>query len=79
MPVNLFEKDTNRPLGTINDDQLHFLVDELEEESPTDDDYYLDASTVDMLEDDGADPKLIQLLRHMLEGRDGMEVRWERA
>ena len=79
MPVNLFEKDTDRPLGTISDDQLRFLVDELEEESPADIDYYLSADTVDMLEDDGADPKLIHVLRHMLEDRDGIEVRWERA
>ena len=79
MPVNLFEKDTHRPIGTISDAQLRFLVDELEEESPTDTDYYLDLNTVDMLEEDGADPGLISLLRQMLEGRDGMDVQWERA
>jgi processive 1,2-diacylglycerol beta-glucosyltransferase len=79
MPVNLFEKDTQRPLGTISDAQLRFLVDELEEEAPTDTDYYLDLDTVDMLEEDGADPALIHLLRQMLDGRDGMDVRWERA
>ena len=79
MPVQLFEKDTGRPLGTITDDQLRFLVDELEEESPTDTDYYVDAATVDMLEEDGADPALISLLRQLLAGREGVDVRWHRT
>jgi hypothetical protein len=78
MPVKLFEKDTDRRLGTITDDQLRFLVDALEEESPTDTDYYVDAATVDMLEEDGADPALVSLLRQLLSGREGVDVRWHR-
>jgi hypothetical protein len=46
MAVNLLEKDTDRPLATITDEQFRFLVDELEEESPTDTDYYLDVATL---------------------------------
>jgi len=79
MPVHLFDKTTQRQLGTISDTQFRFLVDELEEESPTDTDYYLDANTVDMLEEDGADPALVQMLRQILDGRDGMDVQWKRV
>jgi hypothetical protein len=79
MAVNLLEKDTDRPLATITDEQFRFLLDELEEESPTDTDYYLDVATVDMLEDDGADPALVGLLRQLLGGRDGLEIRWQRT
>ncbi len=79
MPVQLFEKDTNRPLGAITDDQFRFLMDALEEESLTDTDYYIDAATIDMLEEDGADAALIQLFRQVLADREGLEVRWQRS
>jgi hypothetical protein len=79
MPVQLFDKDTDRSLGMITDDQFRFLVDELEEESPTDTDYYVDAATIDMLEEDGADPVLIDSLRQLLAGREGVDVRWQRT
>ena len=79
MPIQLYEKDTARLLGTITEEQLRFLADELEEESPTDTDYYLSADTIDMLEDDGADPAFIAVLRQLLDGRDGLEIRWERV
>jgi hypothetical protein len=76
--IHLREKETNKLLGTIGDDDLHFLIDELEEESPTDHDYYFDTATVDMLEDDGAPATLVALLRQVLGTQDGMEIRWER-
>lgn len=79
MPVQLFDKETDQSLGTISDEQFRFLVDELEEESPSDTDYYLDAATIDMLEEDGAAESLIGTLRQILAGRDGMEIRWQRA
>lgn len=76
--IQLRDKDTNQVLGTIDDDDLRFLVDELEEESPTDQDYYFDSDTIDMLEDDGAPAALVALLRQVLGSKDGMEIRWER-
>ena len=76
--IQLRDKDTNQVLGTIDDDDLRFLVDELEEESPTDQDYYFDSDTIDMLEDDGAPATLVALLRQVLGSKDGMEIRWER-
>ena len=76
--IHLRDKSTNQLLGTIGDDDLHFLIDELEEESPTGQDYYFDAATVDMLEDDGAPATLVSLLRRVLGSQGGMEIRWER-
>ena len=76
--IQLRDKTTNALLGTIDDDDLKFLVDELEEESPTDQDYYFDSATIDMLEDDGAPATLVALLRQVLGSQDGMEMRWER-
>lgn len=76
--IQLRDKNTNQLLGTIDDDDLRFLVDELEEESPTDQDYYFDSDTIDMLEDDGAPATLVSLLRQVLGTEDGMEIKWER-
>jgi processive 1,2-diacylglycerol beta-glucosyltransferase len=77
--VQLLDTETNKPIGTINDAQLKFLVDELEEESESDQDYYIDAGTLEMLEADGGDPALLTLLRSALGTREGMEVRWVKS
>jgi hypothetical protein len=50
---------------------LQFLIDELEEESATDQDYYIDAMTIDMLQQDGGEANLIALLRNALGAREG--------
>jgi processive 1,2-diacylglycerol beta-glucosyltransferase len=76
--VQLYDAERGTRLGSITDEQLQFLMNELEEESRTDQDYYLSAATVDMLEEDGADAGLVELLRRALGGRDGVEVRWAR-
>jgi hypothetical protein len=77
--MQLLEAATQRLLGTISDAQFQTLVDELEEESPEDTDYYIDSATVDMLDEDGADPALVALLRSALAGREGVEITWRRV
>lgn len=76
--ITLRLKDTNQLIGTITDSDLRFLEDELEEESLQDTDYYIDAATIDMLEDDGAPASLVALLRTAVGESDGVEVRWSR-
>jgi hypothetical protein len=79
MAVQLLDAETDRPLGTISDAQFQTLVDELEEESPEDSDYYIDRATVDMLDEDGVDPALVAVLREALADRDGIEITWRRV
>jgi processive 1,2-diacylglycerol beta-glucosyltransferase len=76
--IELHDTERGMRLGTISDEQLQFLVDALEEESLEDKDYYISADTIDMLEEDGADRQLLQLLRGALGGREGMDIRWSR-
>ena len=76
--IELFDTETEAPLGAISEAQLQFLIDQLEEESPDDTDYYINQATLDMLEERGADPSLVTLLRHALGAREDMEIRWER-
>jgi hypothetical protein len=74
--IQLFDAESGAPLGSITESQMAFLTTELEDESARDRDYYISVETVDMLEADGADPELVQLLRSALRGRSGADVRW---
>lgn len=77
--VQLFDKKTGNAIGTLSDEQFQFLADRLEEESARDDDYYLNRATIDILEEEGADPALVALLRQILGNADEAEVRWSRS
>jgi hypothetical protein len=77
--VQLFDKQTGAQIGSLSDEQFQFLVDRLEEESSTDDDYYLNRTTLDFLESEGADAAVIEVLRRALGDRDEAEIRWSRS
>ena len=64
----------NMPIGHVTTSQFEWLTTHLEEESPEDQDYYIDASTLDMLQDLGGDPALMLLLRTALGSREGIEI-----
>ena len=74
--IELRDKDTGRSIGSITEDQLQFLVDQLEEESSKDTDYYLNSATLDMFADNGIDSQLLALLRGALGNREDMEIEW---
>ncbi|MGH7675797.1 MAG: galactosyldiacylglycerol synthase [Gemmatimonadales bacterium] len=74
--IQLRDASTGSLIGEITEDQLRLLIDELEETSTEDRDYYIDGHTVDVLEEHRADPGLVKLLRGALAGREGMGVRW---
>jgi hypothetical protein len=77
--INIYDADTNASLGAITEAQLQFLIDQLEEESSTDQDYWISAEEVDVLETDGADPDLAAFLRKALGDRREMTIRWQRG
>lgn len=76
--VKLYDKASGAEIGTVSEEQLRILFDQLEEESPADDDYYINRETVYMLEQEGADPSLIAILRRAMGDRDDMDIRWAR-
>jgi len=76
--IQLRDGETGAAIGTITDEQLAFLADQLEEESETDQDYWIDAPTLDFLAEQGADPSVVALLRTALGSREGIEIRWTR-
>ena len=70
--------NSNTLLGTITEADLKVLIDALEEESTTDQDYYIDTQTIDFIADGKATEHLVALLRRALGNRDGVDIRWER-
>jgi hypothetical protein len=77
--IQLHEKETGIFVGTITDAQLQFLIEQLEEESADDTDYYIAHATLALLEAAGAEADLLGLLRQALGTRDGIEIVWSRA
>jgi processive 1,2-diacylglycerol beta-glucosyltransferase len=77
--IELRDKDTGIALGTISDEQLDFLTEMLEKETSQDHDYYITQETLEMLEQGGADPDLLELLRGALGTREDMEIEWSRT
>ena len=73
----LIRLDTGDEIGNINDVQLKFLVDQLEEDHGDDKDYYIDRDTLELLSDNGADPELLAILEKGLAGDDEMDIAWD--
>jgi processive 1,2-diacylglycerol beta-glucosyltransferase len=62
-------------LGTITENQLNFLMENLEEEFEEDEEYFLSPDTIDYLRDQGADNDLLSLLEKALAGtQDGVDI-----
>ncbi len=76
--IHLHEKGTNKPLGSISEVQLQFLVDHLEEEWSEDHDYAITSMLLDSFEGEGADPELVSLLRNALGGQGEIEIVWSK-
>jgi hypothetical protein len=78
MAIRLYNKDTQTLLGEITPEQLQSLQDLLEEESEADRDYYVDRDTLDVLAEEGADEKLLALIRPHVGEDEGIEIEWKR-
>lgn len=74
----LILKDSNRLLGVISDADVKMLIDELEETELQDDDYFIDAATVDILEEAGASSEMVGMLRSAIGDSEGIDIRWEK-
>ncbi|NTV99710.1 MAG: glycosyltransferase [Oscillochloris sp.] len=76
--VALYHDDTGIYIGSINDVQLQFLIDLLEEEGEGDDTYFIDGVTIGWLAQQGADRGLIRVLSQAIAERGQSEIRWVR-
>lgn len=79
MSIRLTEKDSGRTLGTISQEDFQLLVDHMEEESSTDQDYYVEHTAIDALESLGASADFVALLRTAVGESEGIDVVWAEA
>lgn len=75
--IKVYDKESGVLWGEMTEAQLQFLVDQLEEESSADQDYYLNQATLEMFEAAGAEADLLALLRRILGEKEEAEFRWE--
>lgn len=75
--VRIYDANTDKFLGTLNEGELQFLLDTLEEETTEDKDYYIDLATLGYLKDRGADPAVLKLLTEAIGDGDYVNIRWE--
>jgi hypothetical protein len=73
----LIRLDNEVEIGTIDDKQLTFLKEQLEEEHDDDTEFFIDRDTLELLSDNGADPELLAMLEKGLAGDDEMDVSFE--
>jgi hypothetical protein len=75
----LYLVDSGDTLGEISAEQLQFLIDQLEEEDDTDQDYFINRETLELLREAGCDPDLAALLEKALTkgDEDGVDIAWE--
>lgn len=76
--IDIYNNETNELVGTVTEADLKVLADHLEEESSEDQDYFIDAATIDVIGDGQATEHLLTILRKALGTSDGVEIRWER-
>jgi hypothetical protein len=63
-------------VGELSEEQLDFLIDNLEEEWPEDRDYFINRSMIEMLKARGADSVLLHMLTEALGNRDEVDILW---
>lgn len=77
--VYLYNKSTGDLLGEISEDELQFLIDQMEEESTKDKDYSITNMEIEYFAEHGADPHLVTMLRQALGDQREVIVLWSRT
>ena len=77
--IRLTDAADGKLVGDVTEEQFKVLAGDLEEESVEDEDYWIDEATLEMLEEDGADPKLLAMLKKSLGSREGFDCRWQKV
>ena len=77
--VYLYNKSTGDLLGEIGENELQFLIDQMEEESTKDKDYSITNMEIEYFAAHGADPHLINMLRQALDDKGEVIILWSRS
>jgi hypothetical protein len=74
--IELYDVETGGSLGEIPEEQLRIMRDVFEEESEEDRDYWIDADSLELLAQRGADRQVLDRLASALGQREGLELGW---
>jgi len=77
--VRVYETGTNQLCGTLSERQYEVLTEGLEEEDLEDADCTISADTIELLEDQGVEPDLLEILRTALGDKLEVTIRCERS
>jgi len=77
--IRLYETGSNRLCGTLNDRQFQVLAEALEEEDLEEGESSLSVETIELLEDQGVEPDLLEILRGALGDQAEVAIRCERS
>ena len=73
----LMDLEHDDEIGIITEDQVQFLIDNLEEEGVEDQDYFIDAEALGFLAQNDCDEELLTMLAEALDGRVNIDIRYE--
>jgi hypothetical protein len=77
--VYLYNQNPQELLGEISEDELQFLIDQMEEESTKDQDYSITKMEIAYFSQNGASPHLITLLNNALGEQQEVIILWSRT
>ena len=77
--VFIYDKTTNDLIGEIKEQDLQFLIDQMEEESMKDQDYSITNMEISYFAENGASEALIALLRKALGDQDEVIILWSQT
>ena len=77
MAIRILDHNSGAHLGDISQEDLQLMIDQFEEESSRDRDYFIDAATIELLQEAGASVRLLTLLRDAVGNSEGVDIRWE--
>lgn len=77
--VFIYNKSTKDLIGEIEEDDLQFLIDQMEEESMKDQDYSITNMEIAYFVENDASPELIALLRKALGEQSEVIILWSRS
>lgn len=77
--ITLYNKSTQTQIGTISPEQLQTIVDYFEEESESDQDYWVNSDDLLNLKEQGADAALIAILQTALGDAEDIDIEWKTA
>jgi hypothetical protein len=75
--IKLYNKANQTFLSNISDEQLKVLVNYFEEESQSDQDYWINQDDLLNLQEQGADETLLSILKTALGDAEDMDIEWQ--